>query len=349
MCRLRALCLSFLVTGLIWSAFAQRPGSDEAAMFLGAQTLQANRQYQAAAELFQEFVVAFPESERVPEAMTERAQSLFFLGRSLQIVHRNPPEAHAAFRAAAEGFQAVADRFPGGAYAARAQYMAGSSWYFDHDLAQAESGYRLASIQHPEAREYTQKALLRLGETLLHQYRTAAAVEAFEEFRGRFPEASVEGDPLGGRVLRYLESVESLDQPAPELQVESWIQGGPLRLSEVRGRPVILYFFATWCPHCNSEREFIKYLWHRYVPEGYVFIGVTNRSRGQTPQSVGAYLQQHAMGFPVAMDSAGQTAEAFHGTTVPRMVLIDDRGIVRWRDHPGSLVEEMLGDVKQGR
>ena len=135
-------------------------------------------------------------------------------------------------------------------------------------------------------------------------------------------------------------TLTKVGQVAPEFAVEQ-IDGTKFDLAKQRGSVVVLNFFATWCEKCAKEMPFVRELARRTEPSGMVFIGVLDRSKGQTVESVRAFMKENDLPFAAFMDKA-RTKPAYLGTTIPDLVLIDKAGRVRWHDHPANLAEYTL-------
>ena len=339
----RALAIVCGLTVLAGAAACRggEAGADLAAWAQAQAAARGSDQAQAAAA-YQAFAAQYPWSDKVPDALAEAAQAHFALGRAAQVLHRNPPPAVAEFTHARDLFRRVAEEYPSSAVAPRAQYMSGSASLFLHDLPAAEREYGAVANEFARDQGYLKKAMVRRAEVLLHQLRVPEAVASFREFAARFPQDTTAADANGKRVLSYLRYASKLDKPAPPLSPSAWIQGEPVVLARLRGRPVAVYFFATWCPHCNGEKEFINDLYARCGAKGWTLVGVTNASRGQTVESVRSWLESNRVRFPVMMDAGAATSTAYDGGSVPNLVLIDRAGNVRWHDHPAALVESTL-------
>ncbi|TWT48097.1 Thiol-disulfide oxidoreductase ResA [Rubripirellula amarantea] len=135
---------------------------------------------------------------------------------------------------------------------------------------------------------------------------------------------------------------------APELEDDgvTWIQGGPLTLSELRGKVVAVHFYAFQCINC--QRNFPHYkAWHKdYEDDGLVVIGI------QTPETpaerrlekVSAAVKNDGFEFPTMLDAESSNWKAWHNTMWPTVYLIDKEGFLRrwwqgelnWNGTPGE-------------
>ena len=89
-------------------------------------------------------------------------------------------------------------------------------------------------------------------------------------------------------------------QLAPDFQLLS-LDGTRVKLSEVRGRPVLLNFWATWCAPCRVEMPWLVAIDQKYRAQGLQVIGV---SMDDGPEPVRDYYQRFKMNYPVVMGNA---------------------------------------------
>jgi len=113
-----------------------------------------------------------------------------------------------------------------------------------------------------------------------------------------------------------------LGKPAPNLVVQA-LDGGPASLAALRGRPVVLNFWASWCAPCRQEEEPLKAAALRL--EGRVaFLGVDFRD-----SPAAARATQDRVRYPYPVGSAGDGAPALYGVTAPpETFFLDSRGVV---------------------
>jgi thiol-disulfide isomerase/thioredoxin len=117
---------------------------------------------------------------------------------------------------------------------------------------------------------------------------------------------------------------------APDLGVrEASDTSRSLSLKSLRGKVVVLHFWATWCPPCRAEfPEFAKFA-ATAVPGGdWVVVPV---SIDDTSGPVGPYVEKLAERFPVYWDEGGELANAMAVSVVPTTIILDEAGKVAWR------------------
>lgn len=130
---------------------------------------------------------------------------------------------------------------------------------------------------------------------------------------------------------------------APPLALRD-IQGRTLRLTDYKGKVVLINFWATWCPPCRAEiPDLVK--WQReYRGRGLQVIGVTYPP--QTLGEVRRFVRRLKVNYPVALGTKETKAMFFQGETLPITVVIDRDGNVRELIEGILLAEEFEEKIK---
>jgi len=115
---------------------------------------------------------------------------------------------------------------------------------------------------------------------------------------------------------------------APAVALED-LDGKPVTLSRYVGKqPVLLEFWATWCPLCQALEPALKAAYARYGRAvQFVAIGV---GVNQTPASIRRHLAEHPLPFPVLFDAGGAAVRAYQAPTTSYIVLLDKAGKVTY-------------------
>jgi len=114
-------------------------------------------------------------------------------------------------------------------------------------------------------------------------------------------------------------------QPAPAVVLPD-LAGRKVTLAGLRGRAVVLNFWATWCPPCKEELPALAEAWRKAQGTCVEFVGVTEES---SREEAAAEVARHALPYPILLDADGAVARAFGVTGLPRTYLIDAEGKVR--------------------
>ena len=118
----------------------------------------------------------------------------------------------------------------------------------------------------------------------------------------------------------------TIGQAAPDFTTQT-LEGGRVRLSQYRGKPVLLNFWATWCAPCQDEMPLIQRASDLYKAQGLVVLAVNYQQTSTS--SMQAFLRKVDARFPAVFDPAGRIAGAY-GVNVglPVSVFIDRSGTV---------------------
>lgn len=126
-------------------------------------------------------------------------------------------------------------------------------------------------------------------------------------------------------------------KPAPQLSVREWLNSEPLTLSELKGKVVILEFWATWCKPCEQMFPKIKEFHRNYAGQGLEVIALTRffMAYGGTPEAqaqemtlIREFVAKHEIEFPVGVSEDESTQDAYGATALPMFALIDRAGMV---------------------
>lgn len=131
---------------------------------------------------------------------------------------------------------------------------------------------------------------------------------------------------------------ESAYPQAPELDgVLTWINSDARRLSDLRGKVVLLDFFEYSCVNCLRTLPYLKEWDRRYREQGLVIIGIHSPQYdfSSDPQNVFRAIRRLGVSYPVAVDSHLRVAHAYQNNYWPRKFLIDGEGRIRF-DHVGE-------------
>ncbi|MBG30286.1 MAG: hypothetical protein CMI31_09845 [Opitutae bacterium] len=124
---------------------------------------------------------------------------------------------------------------------------------------------------------------------------------------------------------------------APELALREWMNSKPLDLKTLKGKIVVLDFWATWCGPCLRAVPHTNDMMKKYAKDGVVIIGVCNK-RGA--EKMAATVKEHDIQYAVAVDDG--TNAAYHVKSYPDYYVIDRKGILRWADVANSDVEKAV-------
>jgi len=138
-----------------------------------------------------------------------------------------------------------------------------------------------------------------------------------------------------GRDPRAVPSVLE-NRPAPSFKLVD-VKGTPLSLDELRGRPIVMNFWSTWCEPCKEEHALLQQAAKFY--EGRVqFLGVVYQD---SDEAVRSYLGRHSSTYPQLLDPEARVAIDYGVSGVPESFFIDPQGTLRVK-HVGVLSFDVL-------
>ena len=157
---------------------------------------------------------------------------------------------------------------------------------------------------------------------------------------------------IAPRLQKNLNLIGMTGQPAPALQLSENFGSKPTPLAQLKGSPVLLFFWAHWCVDCKAEAPIITKLRSEFGPKGLIVMAPTQRygyaAAGEeaTPQAELAYIEQvwkhYYFGLeniPVPVSKAN--FDRYGASTTPTLVLVDRAGKVAMY-HPGAMAYEEL-------
>ena len=128
---------------------------------------------------------------------------------------------------------------------------------------------------------------------------------------------------------------------APEIDLPTLGGGAPIRLSALRGHPVVVTFWGTWCPPCREEFPQLVAAYKKYHVVGLEILAVNQRDQELSLKNVQAFADTFAVPFTVALDKRGRTRRTYRLVGLPTTVFIDSAGTIV-QMQPGPLSEEAL-------
>jgi len=129
-----------------------------------------------------------------------------------------------------------------------------------------------------------------------------------------------------------------VDAQAPDFELER-IDGGTLHLSDLRGKPVLINFWATWCAPCVLEMPNIQKYYEKY-PGQFEVVAV---NADETLWSVNKFVKDIGVTFPVVLDPGLKVQALYRPRGLPTSFLIDAEGRVRTQ-HVGLMSEKKLAE-----
>jgi thiol-disulfide isomerase/thioredoxin len=128
--------------------------------------------------------------------------------------------------------------------------------------------------------------------------------------------------------------------PAPEIDLPT-LAGGQVKLSALRGHPVVISFWGTWCPPCRVEFPELVAAYRKYREAGLEVLAVNQRDQETSLGDVQAFVKRFAVEFTVALDARGRSRRSFRLIALPTTVFVDSAGVIR-SVHMGPITQVEL-------
>jgi peroxiredoxin len=127
--------------------------------------------------------------------------------------------------------------------------------------------------------------------------------------------------PSGDQILR----MDLVGAPAPAWTKVSALAGAPTSIDKLRGRVVLLDFWASWCGPCRMLAPRLSALKDKFGAQGLSVVGITT----DDAEKAAVFAEKTQMRYGIVVDKEGETSRAYGVTALPTMLLIDKKGIVR--------------------
>lgn len=127
-------------------------------------------------------------------------------------------------------------------------------------------------------------------------------------------------------------------QTAPDFELLD-LDGTPVKLSDYRGKVVLVNIWATWCPPCVRETPRLVRVYDAYRDQGFVLLGV-NTTYQDKVEDVRKFARSEQISYPILLDTEGKASETYVSRLMPTSYLID-------RD--GKIVSIQVGEVDEAQ
>lgn len=126
---------------------------------------------------------------------------------------------------------------------------------------------------------------------------------------------------------------------APDFTVTDMASGKSVKLSDLRGKPVYINFWATWCPWCKVEMPDIQKVYK--ARKGDIYFLLVDADARENQDMIKKFAKDNNLSLPQMFDATGEVANSYLIRALPTSVFIDKRGVIT-TIYPGALSERQL-------
>lgn len=326
---LMRICL-IIAFGLLMGA-ATRVEAQEVFRNPAMETDDASQEaYNKARKLMMQgqFDAAIKEFNEVARQRNGKCAECFQMIGQINLRLQNYKEAAAAFRQAAQ-LKPVNEAELLNAY--------GVALYLQNDKKVLEEAITAFNRSIELGKDKVVKAYYNLGYALIKAGREAEGVAALSKYLEVNPSASE-----ASAVRAVISNPKLVGVTfAPVFKVKTRA-GDEMSLENLKGKIVLLDFWATWCVPCLVEMPEVKRIWKKYGGDKFVILGV---SLDDNEKAFDNYVKKEELGWPQYLDETNQISRLYNVSSIPHTVLIDHEGIIRAVGLRGGSLSSKIGDL----
>jgi thiol-disulfide isomerase/thioredoxin len=130
--------------------------------------------------------------------------------------------------------------------------------------------------------------------------------------------------------------VPEINRTASDFELET-LSGEKIHLADLRGKPVVINFWATWCGPCRIEMPLLQKYYDLYSPD----VAVLAINYDEPVEKVRSYIEELGLSFPILLDPHTKVENLYYVRAFPTTFFLDADGIIRYQ-HIGALNEAQL-------
>lgn len=127
-------------------------------------------------------------------------------------------------------------------------------------------------------------------------------------------------DPQFAEAMSALEANDAKREKADFVLAD--LEGNSWHLHDLRGKVVLVNFWATWCPPCRKEMPDLEALYDKYKAQGFAVLAISDEDTAK----VSAFIAERKISYPVLLDPGGKVHEAFVVEGIPKSFVYDREG-----------------------
>ncbi|TCN24868.1 redoxin domain-containing protein [Mesobacillus foraminis] len=133
---------------------------------------------------------------------------------------------------------------------------------------------------------------------------------------------------------------------APDFTLQT-LNGDEVKLSDYRGKKVLLNFWATWCPPCKAEMPYMQEMYDKYKKEGFEILAVNSTVTEKSEKDVSEFVKKYELSFLIPMDEKNRVSSDYEILAYPTSFFIDANGVIRSKSVGGMTKEFLEKEIKK--
>jgi peroxiredoxin len=129
-------------------------------------------------------------------------------------------------------------------------------------------------------------------------------------------------------------------KPAPAFELAT-LNGDTIRLSDYKGKKVILNLWATWCPPCKAEMPHMQNFYEKNKNEGIEILAVNLTSMDKGKTEIQNFVDEYGLTFEIPLDEDGSIGIQYQAFSIPTSYIIDSNGVIA-KKIVGPMDESMM-------
>lgn len=124
---------------------------------------------------------------------------------------------------------------------------------------------------------------------------------------------------------------------APDFTLETF-EGEEITLADLRGKAIMINFWASWCPPCRAEMPSMEKVYQEYQDQGFVVLAI-NATHQDAFSDAALFVETSGFSFPVLADTTGSVSQSYQLRSLPTSLFVDKEGVIQEIVYGGPIPE----------